>query len=412
MQLVKEKLANVAAIIEEDDMECEYYDENDNYSTKLEEHVRKYFNKEFTDTKDYTEMKELIYNAEQIIPKGIPVEIVDQIMEPIIQEFNQNNYKIYHNDKIEQNPQSIPQWFESNPFTPIKDNNPEEWNVSKKSDDEINVKITDLISQPTDGNTQTIIDNANRIIENYKQYDDQKPQPMEIDQPNQKKLEIPINMVTKNEGVQTDLPELKDYISLRKYNRIQKAYDDGKIFVNDLRNQNERLKTQQKKLTKRLRHLANLTVRNVRQQEHNYQLYMNEWHICEHLTQQITQLQGLLNEQTNEKLSRRFIMKIQQQIIRNKSHQIEELTKKNTELMKDIDEYNALTKLWTLPETNFEQTFTPETLSIFDSIEYSCQSNNEQIEVLTPNSQAMYDSMIDSNYTIETQLLVKSTSEK
>ena len=105
-------------------------------------------------------------------------------------------------------------------------------------------------------------------------------------------------------------------------------------------------------------------------------------------------------------------MKIQQQIIRNKSHQIEELTKKNTELTKDIDEYNALTKLWTLSETNFEQTFTPETLSIFDSIEYSCQSNNEQIEVLTPNSQAMYDSMINSNYTIETQSLVKSTSEK
>ena len=47
-------------------------------------------------------------------------------------------------------------------------------------------------------------------------------------------------------------------------------------------------------------------------------------------------------------------MKIQQHIIRNKSHQIEELTKKNTELMKDIDEYNALTKLWTI---NIENSF-------------------------------------------------------
>ena len=96
-------------------------------------------------------------------------------------------------------------------------------------------------------------------------------------------------------------------------------------------------------------------------------------------------------------------MRLQQQTIRNKSHQIDELTKKNTELTKDNDEYNALTKLWTLPKTDFDQTFSPETISIFNSIEYSCQSNNEQIEALTPNTQAMYDSMIDINYTTETQ---------
>jgi len=48
-------------------------------------------------------------------------------------------------------------------------------------------------------------------------------------------------MITKNEETQTDLPELENYISERRYNRLKKAYDDGKIYVNDLRNHNEQL---------------------------------------------------------------------------------------------------------------------------------------------------------------------------
>gem|GEM_PF-3451066 len=434
MQLTKEKISNVTAIIEEEDMECEYYDENDNYSTQLEKHIAKYFNNEFTDTKDYTEMKDLIYKAEQVIPKKIPVEIVEQIMEPIIKEFNQENYRIHHDVEFERNMENVPQWFQSNPYTPIKDDNPEEWNLqlntsetdptgltiiseippkdTKKNDDVINIKITESKHTPIEtSDTQRFEELIDKLVTTYKQYNDNdKSQPMEIDQPNQKRLEIPINMVTKENATQTDLPELRDYISLRRHNRLQKAYDDGKIFVDDLRNRNNSLKSQNKKLTERLRHLTNLTIRNARQQETNYQLYMNEWYVCENLTQQVVRLHGILDEQTTEKTYRKFMLKLQQQVVRTKSKQIEELTKKNTKLANEVLELQQIVderKEWFNPDTSID-VFTPQTRENMNYIIENCESKPITEVVMDPDIAAIFDSIVWNDQLMIENLTVDS----
>jgi len=434
MQLAKEKISNVTAIIEDEDMECEYYDKNDNYSTQLEKHIAKYFNNEFKDTKDYIEMRDLIYEAEQVIPKKIPVEIVEQIMEPIIKEFNQDNYKIHHDVEFERNMENVPQWFQSNPFNPIKEDNPKEWNDeqfieewnskidqdkrleippkdTKKIDDKITIKITESKQNPIElQDNKRIEELFDNLVTNYKQYDDDKSQQMEIDQPNQKRLEIPINMVTKNGSTQTDLPELKDYISLRRYNALQKTYNDGKIYVNDLKNQNNGFKSQNKRLTERLRHLTNLAIGNVRQQEHNYQLYMNEWHVCENLTQQVVQLQGLLDEQRSERLSRRFIMKLQQQTIRNKSQQIDDLIKNNTKLMNEVLELRRIVderKEWFNPDTSID-VYTPQTRQNMEYIIENCESKPTEEVIMDPDIAALFDSIVWNDQLMIENLTVDS----
>src|SRR6185437_15698514 len=399
-----------------------------------EKHIAKYFNNEFTDTKDYTEMKDLIYKAEQVIPKKIPVEIVEQIMEPIIKEFNQENYRIHHDVEFERNMENVPQWFQSNPYTPIKDDNPEEWNLqlntsgtdptgltiiseippkdTKKNDDVINIKITESKHTPIEtSDTQRFEELIDKLVTTYKQYNDNdKSQPMEIDQPNQKRLEIPINMVTKENATQTDLPELRDYISLRRYNRLQKAYDDGKIFVDDLRNRNNSLKSQNKKLTERLRHLTNLTIRNARQQETNYQLYMNEWYVCENLTQQVVRLHGILDEQTTEKIYRKFMLKLQQQVVRTKSKQIEELTKKNTKLANEVLELQQIVderKEWFNPDTSID-VFTPQTRENMNYIIENCESKPINEVVMDPNIAAIFDSIVWNDQLMIENLTVDS----
>src|ERR1044072_7334 len=105
-------------------------------------------------------------------------------------------------------------------------------------------------------------------------------------------------------------------------------------------------------------------------------------------------------------------MKTQLQTIRRKDRELKEfatrinqLQKENNELQGDIDEYKSLAEQWQNTDwqnPDLTQVFSPETLSIFNSIEYSCQSEDTQTQPLTPNSQAMYDSIVNG--------LVESTS--
>ena len=422
-KIVTEKCYNTARKACENDDELYEYDSEDTlhpsehrqiYQQILEKYVIKYINNEFEDKKwkNPEQLKEVLKTTEEIILPEIPTELVKEITDELILE-NSKNATILFSDEIRENPDSKPQWTENyHPLLPIKDNNPKEWNdeqfinkwnTSKKNDDEINIKITDLVSQQQNG--KILIDN---LLTTYKQYDDDsKSQPMEIDdQPNQKRLEIPINMVTKENATQTQtniLPDLRNYIPFRKYNKLQNAYDNGKILVNDLKSQN-------KKLTERLRHLTNLAIGNVRQQEHNYQLYMNEWHVCENLTQQVVQLQGLLDEQRSERLSRRFIMKLQQQTIRNKSQQIDDLTKNNTKLTNEVLELQRIVderKEWFNPDTSID-VYTPQTRQNMEYIIENCESKPTEEVIMDPDIAALFDSIVWNDQLMIENLTVDS----
>src|SRR5204863_4209902 len=65
------------------------------------------------------------------------------------------------------------------------------------------------------------------------------------------------------------------------------------------------------------------------EKNYNYRLYQREWMICE-------QLQKLYEKNSNDALSRRFIMKIQLQIIRRKDKELKEFAKELTNYKKTL----------------------------------------------------------------------------
>src|SRR2546423_14754886 len=107
---------------------------------------------------------------------------------------------------------------------------------------------------------------------------------------------------------------------------------------------------------------------------YNYELYQNEWMICEQLTKDI---QKQTDKNSNDTLSRRFIMKTQLQIIRRKDKELKEFAKRINQLQEDVNEYKLLTEQWQNPDLS--QVFSPETVAIFENIVEQCETNSVKI---------------------------------
>ena len=81
--------------------------------------------------------------------------------------------------------------------------------------------------------------------------------------------------------------------------------------------------------------------RLTKERDYNYQIFANEWLICEQLAKDI---QKLYEKNSNDTLSRRFIMKTQLQIIRRKDKELKEFAKRINQLQEDVNEYRLLTE--------------------------------------------------------------------
>ena len=134
----------------------------------------------------------------------------------------------------------------------------------------------------------------------------------------------------------------------------------------------------------RLENLQENISRLTFEKDQNWKLYQNEWLICEQLTKDIKKLteiiEDLKNKKSNKDLSRKFIMKIQTQIIRRKDKELKEfaikinqLKKENNELQADIDEYKSLAEQWKNPDLT--QVFSPDTITTFENIIAQCETN-------------------------------------
>jgi hypothetical protein len=93
------------------------------------------------------------------------------------------------------------------------------------------------------------------------------------------------------------------------------------------------------------------------------------------LTEKIEVLRNM-----NKDLPRKFIMKIQLQIIRRKDKELKEfaikinqLKKENNELQADIDEYKSLAEQWKNPDLT--QVFSPDTITTFENIIAQYETN-------------------------------------
>ena len=107
------------------------------------------------------------------------------------------------------------------------------------------------------------------------------------------------------------------------------------------------------------------------ERNYNYGLYQHEWMICEQLAKDI---QKLYEKNSNDALSRRFIMKTQLQIIRRKDKELKEFAKRINQLQEDVNEYKLLTEQWQNPDLS--QVFSPETVAIFENIVEQCETNS------------------------------------
>ena len=92
--------------------------------------------------------------------------------------------------------------------------------------------------------------------------------------------------------------------------------------------------------------------------------------ICEQLAKDI---QKLYEKNSNDTLSRRFIMKTQLQIIRRKDKELKEFAKRINQLHNEIDEYRILTEQWQCSNPDILQVFSSETMAMFEDIVEQCE---------------------------------------
>ena len=111
---------------------------------------------------------------------------------------------------------------------------------------------------------------------------------------------------------------------------------------------------------------------------YNYGLYQQEWMICEQLTKNVQELTNKLKENSDDTLSRKFLMKTQLQIIRRKDKELKEFAKRINQLKDEIDGYKLLTDQWQYPD--IMSAFSPETMGMFDKIVKQCETNREKTE--------------------------------
>ena len=137
---------------------------------------------------------------------------------------------------------------------------------------------------------------------------------------------------------------------------------EEKISEHSVKRQNE-LNDHIAKQDMQLEELRNEISQLTLKRNYNYGLYQHEWMICEQLAKDI---QKLYEKNSNDALSRRFIMKTQLQIIRRKDKELKEFAKRINQLQEDVNEYRLLTEQWQNP--NLLQVFSPETVAIFENI--------------------------------------------
>ena len=126
------------------------------------------------------------------------------------------------------------------------------------------------------------------------------------------------------------------------------------------------------------------------ERNHWEQIYKNEWMVCDLLTKDITKLteriDNLLNKKSNDILSRRFIMKLQTQIIRRKDNELKEFARKINQLQKEIDEYKSKTEQWQDSYPDILQAFSPETMAMLGDIIEQCETNPDLVKIENDNN--------------------------
>jgi hypothetical protein len=316
------------------------------YQIQVKQHVMKYLNNEFKDSKwlNPTELQEMFEILEDKLPENIPTEIVEQICK----ETQGDNVKLFFDNNIRENPDSKIQWHENhNPLLPIK---PETWPEEMElNDNEIDPTGLAIIS----------------IIPNNK--DTKKNESVNIKLTNSKNNPIKI--------ISTESDTIR---------KLEQMNEEGYQINQDLEKRNKELLdtiAQQNMQKEKLGDEIELLKQQV---TYNWNLYQNEWVICEKLTQDVKilteRIDNLLSKHSNDTLSRRFIMKTQLQIIRRKDNELKEfatkinqLQKLNNELQADNDEYKSLTEQW--QNSDLTQVFSPDTITIFENIIAQCETN-------------------------------------
>ena len=324
---------------------------------------------------------EQIEAINETIPKEIPTEIVNEITIKIIED-NEKNVSIFHNEPIIVNPDSVPQWTQSNVFKAIE---PATWSDQMEVDDQI--PNLDLNENPT------------------------KP-----------KLEIPIEMVRPkdpvkrsnktidqiNGGLTFQLIHNNDPAEIyRNYTKSELCHyistNAKKVFAMEKREQSRKKQYDQYKfnhskeklnLVGKIDELQQQLEQASQAANHYDKLYKNEWMITHHYEQRVKELyeenvrlNELYEANNNDRTSRKFIMKIQRQTIRNKDKQINELREKNRE-------FEKIAQQWENPDLT--QVFSPETIAIFNSItdEIESETQHSLMDAISSSENSLFEQMI------------------
>ena len=103
-------------------------------------------------------------------------------------------------------------------------------------------------------------------------------------------------------------------------------------------------------------------------------------------------------------------MKLQQQTIRHKSQQIDDLTKNNTKLTNEVLELQRIVderKEWFNPDTSID-VFTPNTQENLRYIQESCEPKLTNEVVMDPDIAAIFDSIVWNDQLMIENLTVDS----
>ena len=311
-ELIPEKAKNIAKSTIEKEEDIENYDKNE-YSNKLIEHVTKYVNKGFA-TPNYKNPEEVEQITKNIMKK-VPAEIANIIVEESI-----DNPDLFFNDMQCDLSYTQPQW-----------------NQDKFKIDETEFKWQEPVKEPI----------PTKIFKQHVGYD-------EITNQIQQFSKINDNIS------QTDIIRycvIKDFKTERKFKAMentlracQRKYQNGIDYYNQavedatkLQKENNEIRSdlnqqilQNKELQSQIQMITEILMQNTQYRNqlewyviNTQRLYQQEWMINKWNKEQMTQI---WSEQKQDRLTQKFIIRLQRQVIRRKE---EELCKQQ----EDLEEY-------------------------------------------------------------------------
>ena len=348
------------------------------YDDDLYINVKKYMNDEFEDKPwiKPEQMDQVIDSVNELIPKSIPNEIMNQITKEVIDN-NRKNVKLFFDDNIKVNPDSKPQWNrDDNPLLPI---NPDTWEDADTDEIEISHPEKMKLFEQELKDTKK---NANKDIRSTT-----PPKKVIFDE----QITVKISDLEKPDTTPSNDQENWKIIQLNNLtiSKLEQQNEEGYQINQGLENDNKNLRKRNQELIDTIAQ-QNMQLENSKRQKwqleternHWEQIYKNEWMVCDLLTKDITKLteriDNLLNKKSNDTLSRRFIMKLQTQIIRRKDNELKEFAKRINQLQEKVEEYRLLNEQWQNPDLS--QIFSPDTITVFNDIVEQCETNLERID--------------------------------